>query len=294
MPAGRRSSSRGCARRSRRRSIAGSVSFDAGDGQGLELEFSALGDVAELGPDAAAARLGGMAGYDQPCRVRGTVRVDGRSHAVDGLGQRGHSWGEADWGRIALARTVTAWTDARCATLTAIRPAGAHDHAAEETWAALWEPEAVLEVEHCRLSTTYDADGHTRRAGLELWAPDAEWPRRAAGEVLCGSSLELGVAAARLRVLPLAPRGAGRRRALRHPPPRGLSQNGSGWRSARQPPAQPAPAPESGPRAQRINCRSPAGPSSTARRIPPPAPRSGRARAREAPPRAPAPRPRRR
>ena len=50
-----------------------------------------------------------MAGYDQPCRVRGTVRVGGRARALDGLGQRGHSWGDADWERIALARTVTAW-----------------------------------------------------------------------------------------------------------------------------------------------------------------------------------------
>jgi hypothetical protein len=168
------------------------LSFDGGDGHGAELEFAALGDVAELGPDTAAARLGGMTGYDQPCRVRGTVRVAGRSRSIDALGQRGHSWGEADWARIALVRTVTAWTDARCTTVTTIRPAGAHDHSADETWAALWEPEAVLDVERCRLSTTYDAGGRTRRAGLELWATDAEWPRRAAGELLCGSSLELG------------------------------------------------------------------------------------------------------
>ncbi len=32
-----------------------------------------------------------------------------------------------------------------------------------------------------------------RRAGLELWPADEEaWARRAAGEVLCGSSLDLG------------------------------------------------------------------------------------------------------
>jgi hypothetical protein len=169
-----------------------SVGFDAGDGQGFALEFTALGGAAALSADDAAGRLGGMAGYDQPCRVRGTVRAGGRERAVDGLGQRGHAWGDADWDRIELARTVTAWTDAGCAALTAIRPAGARDHAGEATWAALWEPEGVLDVEDGRLSTTYDADGHTRRAGLELWAPGAEWPRRAAGEVLCGSSLDLG------------------------------------------------------------------------------------------------------
>jgi hypothetical protein len=168
------------------------VRFDADDGQGFALDFAALGGAAALDAGEPAARLGGMAGYDQPCRVRGTVRVGGREHGFDGLGQRGHSWGDADWDRIELARTVTAWTDAGSAALTAIRPAGASDHAQEATWAAVWERERVLAVEDPRLSTTYDADGHTRRAGLELWARDAEWPRRAAGEVLCGSSLELG------------------------------------------------------------------------------------------------------
>jgi hypothetical protein len=169
-----------------------SVRLDTGDGQGFALDFAALGGAAALDSGEPAARLGGMAGYDQPCRVRGTVRVGGRERRFDGLGQRGHSWGAADWERIELARTVTAWTDEGSAALTAIRPAGASDHAQEAKWAAVWEPERVLEVDDGRLSTTYDADGHTRRAGLELWAHGAEWPRRAAGEVLCGSSLELG------------------------------------------------------------------------------------------------------
>jgi hypothetical protein len=168
------------------------VRFDGADGQGFALEFAALGAAAELGADDDAGRLGGMAGYEQPCRVRGSVRSGGRERPLDGLGQRGHAWGDADWERIELARTVTVWTDASCAALTAIRPAGAGDHAAEATWSVLWEPEGVVAVEDGRLSTTYDADGHTRRAGLELWSAGAEWPRRGAGEVLCGSSLDLG------------------------------------------------------------------------------------------------------
>jgi hypothetical protein len=168
------------------------VGFDGGDGHGFALTFRALGEPAALDEQAPAGALGGMSGYDQPCRVRGSVRLGGRERAFDGLGQRGHSWGDADWQRIEIARTVTAWTDAACASLTAIRPAGATNHAAEATWAALWEPEGLLEVDDVRLSTTYDAEGHTRRAGLELWPREAEWPRRASGEVLCGSSLELG------------------------------------------------------------------------------------------------------
>jgi hypothetical protein len=168
------------------------VRFEGADGQGFALEFAALGAAAELGADDDAGRLGGMAGYEQPCRVRGSVRSGGRERPLDGLGQRGHAWGDADWERIELARTVTVWTDASCAALTAIRPADAGDHAAEATWSVLWEPEGVVAVEDGRLSTTYDADGHARRAGLELWAAGAEWPRRGAGEVLCGSSLDLG------------------------------------------------------------------------------------------------------
>jgi hypothetical protein len=163
------------------------VGFDAADGQGFALSFEALGEA------AAAPPLGGMAGYEQPCRVRGTVRAAGSERAIDGLGQRGRSWGDADWDRIELARTVAAWTDGAAAALTAVRPAGAASHAEESTWAALWEPERLVEIEDGRLSTTYDADGHTRRAGLELWpAGEEEWARRGAGEVLCGSSLDLG------------------------------------------------------------------------------------------------------
>jgi hypothetical protein len=168
------------------------VGFDGGDGQGFTLRFDAVGEAAALDVGAPAGALGGMVGYEQPCRVRGSVRAGGRERRFEGLGQRGHAWGDADWERIELARTVTAWTDAASAAFTAIRPAGAAHHADEATWGAVWEPEGVLEVEVGRLSTTYDAEGHTRRAGLELWPRDGEWPRRASGEVLCGSSLELG------------------------------------------------------------------------------------------------------
>ena len=167
------------------------IAFDGADGQGFELAFEALGAPAELAADEPAARLGGMAGYDQPCRVSGRVRAAGSERSVTCLGQRGHSWGDADWHAIELARTVCAWTDRGSAALTAVRPAGAA-HDAEATWGALWDADGVTPIEEARLSTTYDSAGHARRAGLELWAPGAEWPRRAAGEVLCGSSLDLG------------------------------------------------------------------------------------------------------
>ena len=35
--------------------------------------------------------------YEIPCRVRGTVRIDGAELALDGPDQRDHSWGARDW-----------------------------------------------------------------------------------------------------------------------------------------------------------------------------------------------------
>ena len=71
-------------------------------------------------------------GYEQPLRVTGSATVGDARLAIDGLGQRGHSWGAPDWERIELARTISAWLgDDLAVSLTAIRPAGKRDHAAE-------------------------------------------------------------------------------------------------------------------------------------------------------------------
>jgi hypothetical protein len=52
---------------------------------------------------------------------------------------------------------------------------------------------AVVPVQEPRLSTTWDARGRQRRAGLELWLDEEDgYPRRAAGEAVCGTTLELG------------------------------------------------------------------------------------------------------
>jgi hypothetical protein len=165
------------------------VSFDAGAEGGFELECEALGAPAELGG-------GGMTGYEQLCRVRGIARVGGRELAIDCLGQRGHSWGEPDWERMSLARTVGAWLDDELAVLmSAIRPNGAGDHEHEQLAAVVLEgaPPTATAVAEPRLSTAYDADGRQRRTGWELWPEDEEgFARRGAGEILCGTSLDLG------------------------------------------------------------------------------------------------------
>jgi hypothetical protein len=161
----------------------------------FDLELTASCEPLELGPGDPVASAGGVAGYEQLCRVQGTVTAGGGRREVRCLGQRGHWWGAADWERIQLARTVCAWWDeAHAVMLSAVRPAGASAHDEEALSAFLLDDgEGARAVAEPRLSTTYDAAGRQRRAGLELWVgEDDELPRRAAGEVACGSSLELG------------------------------------------------------------------------------------------------------
>jgi hypothetical protein len=182
-----------------------------------ELAFEAIGPPADIEPSEPAARAGGMAGYEQLCRVHGTVR--GRELRC--LGQRGHTWGEPDWDRIDSTRSLAAWLDdGSGVVLNAIRPAGTPGHEPEATWAALLGAAGSLRVDEPRLSTTYDEAGHQRRAALELWVgEDDAYPRRATGEVVCGSTVELGelrLDCAFLRWRMDGRCGAGRYDVLRH------------------------------------------------------------------------------
>ena len=81
----------------------------AGDGASLDLELEALGEAFALEDSDAVAKLGGMSGFDQPLRVTGSAQLPGRRAEIDGLGQRGRSWGEPDWERIGRTRTLGAW-----------------------------------------------------------------------------------------------------------------------------------------------------------------------------------------
>ena len=161
----------------------------------FELELEALSAPAHLEPGLPVADVGGMAGYEQLCRVRGTVVVDGREQRIDCLGQRGHSWGRPDWDRIALARTVSAWLDDQSAvTLTAVRSTKAKHHSDEAVAAWIVRGGTPVAVDEPLVSTTYDAGGRQRHAGLELWVGEGDdmWPHRAAGEVVCGTTMDLG------------------------------------------------------------------------------------------------------
>ena len=158
---------------------------------GFDLEFQALTAPALLAEDDPAAVAGGMRGYEQLCRVRGTAL--GRT--VDCLGQRGHAWGAPDWSQLTLTRTVSAWLDTETAvTLTTVRTKKAKHHADEAVTATLFLDGRPQRVADPLVSTTFDGDGRQLHVGLELW-PDAEeesYPFRAAGEVLCGTTMDLG------------------------------------------------------------------------------------------------------
>jgi hypothetical protein len=94
---------------------------------------------------------------------------------------------------------VGAWLDEDLAvSLMAIRPAGAAHHDQEKVAATILDRDAdsdqprATAVREPRLSTTYDAEGRQIAAGLELFVDEEGFPRRAAGEVRCGTTLDLG------------------------------------------------------------------------------------------------------
>jgi hypothetical protein len=169
------------------------VAWSGKDGA-IDLRFEACSAPAVLDAETPVARAGGMEGYDQLCRVNGSVSHGGRTYQVRCLGQRGQLWGTPDWSRIELARTVSAWLgEDRAVTLTSVRESKAKGHLDEAVSGFMIEDGEAVEISDPRLSTTYDGEHRQRRAGLELWmTEEGDHARRVAGEVLCGTSLDLG------------------------------------------------------------------------------------------------------
>ena len=163
-------------------------------------------------------KAGGMEGYEQLCRVTGTVA----GTPCDGLGQRGHSWGNPDWDKIALTRSVGAWfADGTGVALSTVRSTKASNHADEARWGASFDREGALQIDEVRLSTTSDDEQRQIRAGLELYlTKDDDYPLRGVGEVVTGSTLELGALRLDVAFFQLAHRRPHRGRPLRRPPAR--------------------------------------------------------------------------
>jgi hypothetical protein len=143
----------------------------------LSLELEPVSDTAELG--GVRARV-----------VRARGEAAGRQ--VDGLGTVSETTVAPRWDELDAVRTISALVDERHALLAvARRPRGAVGHGHELVRAQLIEDDASLAVEDTRISTVYDGGGRQRSAGLELWLPGEEYPRRGSGQVIAGSSLDL-------------------------------------------------------------------------------------------------------
>lgn len=86
----------------------------------IDLEYQNLIPVYGLAGNEDA--VGGIAGgeetiasrhYQVPCRVRGTVRLEGEVHQVDALGYRDHSWGPRKWQAPRYWRWISGICDER-------------------------------------------------------------------------------------------------------------------------------------------------------------------------------------
>jgi hypothetical protein len=93
----------------------------------------------------------------------------------------------------ALERSISILFDPTLAfVLTASAPGETGGHGEERLEAAVFrgEPLAAAPIERPRLSTTYDATGLPRHAGIELWeSADADFALRIGGEVVTNGQL---------------------------------------------------------------------------------------------------------
>jgi hypothetical protein len=96
------------------------------------------------------------------------------------------------WEDLDALRGLSALFDRDHAVLAiARRPRGAMGHGEEKVIAWLVSGGDPIEVEDARISTVYDGEGRQRTAGLELWLPGEDFPRRASGTAVAGTTLAL-------------------------------------------------------------------------------------------------------
>jgi hypothetical protein len=134
---------------------------------------------AEVDLDGVTARI---------CRVTGQVDAT----TVDCLGTFSITTIAPRWEELQAVRSISALVDEGTGLLAlARRPRDAPGHGDEEVSAGLFIDGELHQVEEARISTVYDGGGRQRSAGLELWLPDEEYPRRGSGLVIAGSTFEL-------------------------------------------------------------------------------------------------------
>jgi hypothetical protein len=122
------------------------------------------------------------------CAVIGTVGAT----RVDCLGTASETTEPPAWAELDAVRGVTAvFGPDRAVFLLARRPRGVMGHGHELVEASLLLDGELADVETARLSTVYDGEGRQRNAGVELYLPEEDFPRRLSGTVRAGASLSL-------------------------------------------------------------------------------------------------------
>jgi hypothetical protein len=140
----------------------------------------------KLEPVSAEVDLNGVTA--RICRVTGQVDAT----TVDCLGTFSITTIAPRWEELQAVRSISALVDEGTGLLAlARRPRDAPGHGDEEVSAGLFIDGELHQVEEARISTVCDGGGRQRSAGLELWLPDEEYPRRGSGLVIAGSTFEL-------------------------------------------------------------------------------------------------------
>jgi hypothetical protein len=162
----------------------------------LTLELRAISPPIDLseGRGALVTASAGVELYEQLCEVSGTMSARSKRHDLRCLGRRVHAWGSCDWERLGDYRLLYAAFEARRAiTFTSARTKRAGGHGDDLRVAYLVsedaEPAAFEEV---RLSTVFGDDSLPVKAGLELFLPQQELPRRMGGSRICGANVPYG------------------------------------------------------------------------------------------------------
>jgi hypothetical protein len=146
-------------------------------GNRFELSFSPVSGPLAL--DGASTQV---------CRVSGSVG----SAKLDCLGTATETRQPPRWDELDALRGVSALFDSENAVIAlARRPRGALGHGEEKVTAWLVSGGELRSVEDARISTVYDGEGRQRSASLELWLPGEDFPRRASGTAVAGTTLAL-------------------------------------------------------------------------------------------------------
>jgi len=121
------------------------------------------------------------------CRVEGTLGA----RSISCVGTTTAVTEAPEWAELDVLRELSAVFDGGHAMLAiAQRPRGSVGHGGELVSAAIAVDGVLLDVEEARLSTVYDGEGRQRSCGVELWLPGEDFPRRASGEVVAGTTLD--------------------------------------------------------------------------------------------------------